>query len=131
MTFYKTCYFLFIIGGIGYSLIEILWRGYTHPSMGVLGGICLIAIWFISYYLRDEARFIRAFFCALIITSLEFISGVFLNIVLKLNVWDYSQIPLNFIGQVCLPYSLLWFLLSYFVIYIMEKLFFAQKKSTE
>ena len=131
MTFYKTCYFLFIIGGIGYSLIEILWRGYTHPSMGVLGGICLIAIWFINYYLRNEARFIRAFFCALIITLLEFMSGVLLNIVLKLDVWDYYQTPFNIIGQVCLPYSFLWFLLSYFVIYIMDKLFFAQKKSTE
>lgn len=131
MALYKTCYFLFIIGGIGYSLIEILWRGYTHPSMGVLGGICLIAIWFINYYLRNKTLYIRSFFCALVITLLEFISGVFLNIVLKLNVWDYSQMYFNIIGQVCLLYSFLWFLLSYSVIYILEKLFFAQKKSTE
>ena len=38
-------------------------------------------------------------------------SGAF-NIILKEHVWDYSGVPLNFLGQVCVPFSLIWFALS-------------------
>ena len=33
---------LFSIGAMGYGLIEILWRGYTHWSMLTAGGICFM-----------------------------------------------------------------------------------------
>ena len=33
-----------VIGGVTYMLIEIAWRGYTHWSMGVLGGVCFVAV---------------------------------------------------------------------------------------
>ena len=46
------------------------------------------------------------------ITGIEFLTGVVVNIVLKMNVWDYSAMPGNILGQVCLPYSLLWFFLT-------------------
>ena len=35
---------IFVIFGLAYGLIEILWRGYTHPSMVILGGICGLII---------------------------------------------------------------------------------------
>ena len=50
--------------------------------------------------------------CAVCITLLEFISGVILNIWLKLNIWDYSYEPLNVLGQICLPFMAIWFALS-------------------
>jgi len=34
------------------------------------------------------------------------------NIVLGWEVWDYSQLPLNIMGQVCLLYSGMWFFIS-------------------
>ena len=120
MAVYKRCYFLFLIGGIGYPLLEILWRGYTHPSMGVVGGLCLITIYFINMKLRKWSISFRAFCCTLAITFIEFISGVLLNIVFRLGVWDYSGRILNVMGQICLPYSILWFLLSFGVIYVIE-----------
>lgn len=121
MTLYKNCYFLFIIGGIGYSLIEVLWRGYTHPSMGIVGGLCLVAIWFINGLLGEKPIVLRALCCAALITGVELLSGIFLNIVLKLDVWDYSDRALNFMGQICALYSLLWFLLSCGVIYAIDR----------
>ena len=51
-----------------------------------------------------------------IITTLEFITGVIVNLILNLNVWDYSLEPYNLLGQVCLAYSNLWFLLSFLCI---------------
>ena len=46
------------------------------------------------------------------ITAIEFVAGAIVNVRLKLNVWDYSKMPLNLYGQVCLPFSLLWCLLT-------------------
>ena len=48
----------------------------------------------------------------LIVTVMEFIAGCILNIWLGLGIWDYSQMPFNVLGQICLPYTLLWILLS-------------------
>ena len=31
---------------------------------------------------------------------------------LGLDVWDYSKVPFNFLGQVCVLYSVLWGFLS-------------------
>ena len=37
---------------------------------------------------------------------------LFDNIIMGWQVWDYSEIPLNFMGQICLSFSLCWYLLS-------------------
>lgn len=28
------------------------------------------------------------------------------------NVWDYSNMPFNLLGQICLPFTVIWFFLS-------------------
>lgn len=116
MSLYKKCYFLFIVGGLGYSALELLWRGYTHPSMGVLGGLCFIAIWLINENFKEKPIWVRAALCSAIITSLEFLTGVLVNIVLKLGVWNYSDRFLNIMGQICPLFTLIWFALSYILI---------------
>ena len=50
--------------------------------------------------------------CCIIITVLEFIFGVVLNIWLGLQIWDYSGMPLNIMGQICLPFTVAWYFLS-------------------
>ena len=46
------------------------------------------------------------------ITDLEFITGIIVNLILHLNVWDYSNLPFNLLGQICLPFCIIWFFLS-------------------
>ena len=118
MGLYKRCYFIFLIGATGYCLLEILWRGYTHPSMGIAGGICLIGIYYIGKL--KNSRIFRAFLSALLITATELIFGIILNTFMHLNIWDYKTIPLNFMGQICLPFSVLWFMISYAVIFVID-----------
>ena len=92
-------FFLFSFGGIVYVLIEMLWRGYSHWSMFILGGI--------------------------------FIFGCIFNLLLNLNVWDYYDLPFNIMGQICLPYMFLWFLLSPVCIVVddyIRYLFFNEEK---
>lgn len=103
---------VFLLGGFGYGLCEVIWRGYTHISMFVLGGLCFSVIFAADRKYCPLPFVMRCFFSGLFITSMELVCGCVVNIVLKLNVWDYSRMPLNLYGQICANFSLLWMLLS-------------------
>lgn len=104
---------LFITGGIVYYFIEVLWRGRSYVSMAVLGGTCFILMGLINEVLSWETPLVlQMLIAACIITAAEFCAGCILNLWLKLDIWNYSDLPLNLLGQICLPYFLLWYLLS-------------------
>ena len=103
--------FIFCVGAFCYTLLEILWRGYSHWTMSVTGGICLVLICFINTHLTQTPLLLRALLCASGITAIEFAVGCIVNLVLGWNVWDYSALPFNLLGQICPYYSFLWFLL--------------------
>ncbi|MCM1298337.1 MAG: putative ABC transporter permease [Firmicutes bacterium] len=110
---------LFLMGGMIYFAIEVAYKGDSHCSMFITGGLCFLLIGGInSYFDRDMPLLHQMFFSAVIITLLEFISGVIVNIGLKLNVWDYSRIPFNFMGQICLRFFFIWFFLSLIGIFL-------------
>ena len=105
---------LFFIGGRLYTWIEILWRGYTHFSMFILGGGGFVVLGLLNEYkipwhwclLRQSVV------GACSITGLEFLTGCIVNLWLGWGVWDYSDLPFNLYGQICLYYFLLWIPLS-------------------
>ena len=104
---------LWLWGGFVYYCIELLRRGYSHSSMFIVGGVCFLIIGSINNYLPWSIGILQqALIGAVAVTTLELISGIILNIWLGLGVWDYSHLPLNILGQICLPYSLLWVALS-------------------
>lgn len=107
---------------MGYGLLEILWRGYTHWSMLCAGGISFLGLSFISEKAKHLNRIIKALSGGLLITSVELTFGVIFNLILKKNVWDYSKLPLNFKGQICFLYSLFWVALSYFAMPLINRL---------
>lgn len=105
--------FLFGIGGFIYALIEIMFRGHTHWTMMILGGICFIAIGLINEFLSWDIPLIaQGIIGSVAITSLEFITGCIVNLKLGWNVWDYSDVLFNVKGQICLPFSVLWVFIS-------------------
>ena len=66
-----------------------------------------------------------------IATVIEFISGLIINVWLGLDVWDYSNLPLNVMGQICLPFSIIWFFMSLLCIVLDDYLrywFFGEEK---
>ena len=104
---------LFLVGGFIYAGIEIGMRGFTHWSMFIVGGLCFVIIGLLNeWYTWDIPLLLQMFYGAFVITALELISGYILNIKLGWNIWDYSDRPFNFYGQICLLNSCLWFLLS-------------------
>ena len=106
--------FSFLVGGSVYYALELLWRGHSHITMWFCGAICLFGIFFIEWCYRDETPLVlRALYSALFITLVEFTFGCVFNLWLGLGVWDYSDVPMNLFGQICLPYTLLWYLLAF------------------
>ena len=98
--------FLFLIGGLIYVSIELIYRGHSHWTMGVLGGVSFISIGLINEILSWETPLLIQ--CAIggcLITFYEFITGLILNIWLHLGIWDYSHMPFNILGQICLPFT--------------------------
>lgn len=102
----------FLFGGFLYGLTEILFRGYTHVSMFVLGGICFVCIGQIRRWFGRAPLAKRMLLCTVVITVLEFLCGLLVNVTLGLAVWDYSAMPMNILGQVCVSFSAVWCLLS-------------------
>lgn len=104
---------LFIIGALIYMGIELAFRGHTHWTMGIVGGLCFVIIGLLNEGYNWEMPFWKqCLIGACVITALEFVSGVILNMILGLGIWDYSGIPFNLFGQICLPFSIAWFFLS-------------------
>lgn len=103
---------IFLFGGILYSLLEILFRGYTHWTMTVTGGLCLLFIYRHCKACPEEGMLGKCFYGMTVITSFELAVGCIVNLLLHMGVWDYSALPFNLFGQICLMFSALWFLLS-------------------
>ena len=102
---------VFSLGGVAYGGIELLWRGHTHWTMLLLGGLCCVAIYLIAS--RSGLGLIRQYIlCAAVITTLEFVTGAVVNRALGWSVWDYSAMRFNLCGQICARYTLYWLALS-------------------
>lgn len=98
----------FIYGCI-YVGIELLWRGYSHPSMIILGGLCGVCIGLLNECMSWDLGFVwQALLGGGITTGLELITGLIVNVWLGLGVWDYSNLPLHFMGQICVPFYFAW-----------------------
>ncbi|MDY3928943.1 MAG: hypothetical protein SOZ34_06220 [Clostridia bacterium] len=110
--------FVFFLGAAGYGLMEIIWRGYTHWTMLICGGVCFFLIYNIFDILGDTSTVFKAVAGSLTITFVELFAGLIINVKLGLNVWDYSGMPYNILGQVCLPYSFLWLAVCIPLVYL-------------
>ena len=105
--------YLFWIGGLTYQIVEMLWAGHTHWSMFLAGGTCLIVIDGIySTFANTIPVLLILGLCAVSITCIEFFTGCIFNLLLKQNVWDYSDLKGNISGQICPKYTFYWLLLS-------------------
>lgn len=110
---------LFAIGGIGYVIIENIWRGYSHITMFFAGGLSFLFIEIMDVRLGKRVGVVpKCVFGSAIITTIEFIFGCVFNLYYKMDIWDYSSLPFNLFGQISLVFSALWCLLTFPVLLI-------------
>ena len=75
--------------------------------MLVAGGICGCIMYWIANYSRFPL-WQQWILCAGIITTVEFLSGVIVNLWLGWGIWDYGAMPFNLMGQICPAFTLVW-----------------------
>ena len=132
MNRYRKEIILWLIGGLIYMGIELMWRCYSHWTMFVLGGICFIIIGQINEVIPwNMPLWLQGLIGTAIITALEFIAGCFVNLCLGWGVWDYSTVPFNVLGQICPLYMVFWIPISLMGIILddyMRYWFFCEEK---
>ena len=109
------CKYVYMIwfGGATYLSIEVFYRGYTHAAMFMVGVLAFVLVGGVNRYLPWEMRFwVQCIIGGAIITAIELIFGVYLNMYMKLHIWDYSGKPFNLYGQICMEYSVKWVVLA-------------------
>ena len=124
--------FLFWFGGATYVALEVLWRGYSHWTMLLLAGVLFIIAGLLNEIWNWNLKFrYQVLISTSIATILELFTGLIVNVCLGWNVWDYRDVPFNFLGQICLPYTFLWVALSTVAIILDDVLrwkFFGEEK---
>ena len=104
---------LFGVGMIAYMLIEQIYRGYTFFEMGICGGIAIVLLDKINNYISwDMDILLQGCIGSALITGMEFIIGNLSLAGVLPKMWDYSNVWMNYKGIICLPFSLIWIVLS-------------------
>ena len=101
------------IGGFLFYGIGLLYQGRTKISMFILAFILFVIIDIVNEFFTFEMGLLKqSFIACLCITVSQYLLGLFLNKLMGLNIWDYSEFSFNFQGQICLDFSFLWYFLS-------------------
>lgn len=112
---------LFVLGFCVYITSEVLFRGYSFPVMGLCGGISLVLLNMINDKISwDLDLLIQSAIGSGIITLMELVIGSICKWFDLVQMWDYSNMPLNFNGVICLPFSLVWMVMSVVGIFIAD-----------
>lgn len=98
-----------IIGGAAYYGIEVLWRGYSHWTMFLLGSFCFVAGGAQNEVVSWDYPFWKQVLqMEILVLVAEFITGCIVNLWLGWNVWDYSSLSGNILGQTSWQFALLF-----------------------
>ncbi len=93
---------LFSMGGGAYVILELLYRGYSHGSMFLAGGLCFLLIG----GLKDLPLGTAVVLGVLSETAVELLTGLVVN--RNYTVWDYRDQWGNFLGQICPLFMAIW-----------------------
>lgn len=106
---------MFFIMGALYVCVEFAYRGYSHWTMILVGGLAGFVIGELNcrHFSWDMAVLSQCIIGSIITTIIEFVSGCIINLWLGWNVWDYSLLPYNALGQICLLFSVFWIVISF------------------
>ena len=96
----------FLAGAAAYPMLELAWRGRTHPAMALAGGVSLAVLRGVSRMQKGRPLWQQALLGGLMITGVEYAFGLIFN--RRPQIWDYRRMPANLRGQICLPFTLAW-----------------------
>lgn len=114
---------IFYIGSFGGVILEMFWcylqNGYIESRQGliyghfnILYGFGAVALSYFSYRFRNHSDWVSFLGGFIVGSVLEYICSWGQEFALGVWSWDYSHLPLNINGRICLFYSLIWGLLG-------------------
>ena len=119
---------LWMITGMLYYIVEGIWRigngGWANIVMLPIGGLCGVLVGSLHKIPRFYSMRVitQALLGTCIVLTIELLTGIVLNRWLGLQIWDYTGQPGNIMGQICLPYGVLWFAIMPFTIWLEDRL---------
>lgn len=107
---------LWFWGGTVYFLLEVAWKTATGKPEMISWTMLVLAVLLTIPVERCGEQlpwgvplWLQALACAALVTAAELAAGLILNVWLGLGVWDYSDLPGNFMGQICPQFAAVWF----------------------
>lgn len=101
--------------GTVYFFLEVIWKTVRGRPETISWTMLLLAIILAIPLERCGAElswktplWLQGLCCGTAITAVELLAGLVLNVWLGMGVWDYSWLPFNFMGQICLSFYALW-----------------------
>lgn len=124
------CIFFFIYAFLGW-IVEVVFavlksgkfvnRGFLNGPVCPIYGFGVVLILLILEPLKNNILVL--FVCSVLLTSLlEFITGFVLEKVFHNKWWDYSTMPFNIKGYICLLFSIIWGLACVGIVLIIHPL---------
>ena len=114
-------------GGTVYYLLEVAYKSLTDHPERISWTMLVVAIILCIPVERCGAElpwgcplWLQALCCAILVTAVEFAAGLVLNVWLGLGIWDYSHLPFNFMGQICLQFFFVWWGLCFVFIPVFD-----------
>ncbi len=105
--------YVFVLGTVGYGLLELMYRGRTHWTMLLFGGASMLLLYMLYEELQPVGRLVRCLTGCIAITVFECLIGSIVNCRMGMCIWDYSGLPFNVRGQICPAFSAMWFALCF------------------
>ena len=113
--------------GVIYFLLEVFWKTIHGEPEKISWTMLILAIVLSIPVERFGAELpwkmsllIQSLICATAVTIAELLVGILLNIILGMGIWDYSHMPFNFLGQICLYFFILWYFLCFIFIQVFD-----------
>ena len=108
---------LFIAFSALYVWIEIMFRNRSDRSMIALSGVLGVILGLLNNIIPWSMTLVQQALIGgfLIVTPMEYIVGKYL-VNQDLSIWNYTNMPLNIDGQICLPFTFIWCVISLGVI---------------
>lgn len=101
--------------------------GFTSIWMIIVGGAGGLVVGVLNEFECNGKRlpiWLQSLIGTFALFTIELASGIILNKIFGLNIWDYSKFPLNLWGQVTILYIPLWYPLSIFAMWLDDVLRF-------
>ncbi len=127
LTFYDICTFFIVYSFVGW-IVEVVFhvvvggkiinRGFLNGPVCPVYGFGMISVLLIYNLVGTDNPFIVFVEGVIFTTLIELIAGFILDKFFHARWWDYSKMPMNLNGYICVGFSIIWGLAVVFVIKI-------------